>query len=186
MRLVTMRPWGVVNVTCSSRGIDIIEIVGLLGSMRTSSISLECGRTLPKGLLFGGGRSSLPTSSSVSAAPRLVGASTFGASFTRLLSCSASTTPPTSFSASTVVAAADTSTTPSPPSSTRLAIHQRRRGGSGTIEDGGLAPDAGEIVGGLAALTSAQGTGGRLLTSPAMRECDECLELDVARTTVSS
>src|ERR1700751_1166202 len=49
-------PLGAVNVTCSSRGIDIIEIVGLPGSMRTSSISLECGRTRPNGLFFGGGR----------------------------------------------------------------------------------------------------------------------------------
>src|SRR5438309_6070573 len=122
-------PFGAVNVTCSSRGIDIIEIVGLLGSMRTSSISLECGSTRPKGLLFGGGRWSLPTSSSVSGPPRLVGASTFGASFTRLLSCSASTTPPTSFRASATVAPAETSTTPIPPRSTRLASHQRCRGG---------------------------------------------------------
>src|SRR5437879_3982330 len=147
MRLVTTRPRGVVNVTWSSRGIDIIEIVGLFGSMRTSSISFECGSTLPKGLLFGGGRLSSPTSSSVSGPPRLVGASTFGASFTRLLSRSASTTPPTSFSASATVAAAETSTTPNPPSSTRLASHQRRRGGSGTIEGGGVAPAGGTRVG---------------------------------------
>ena len=38
-------PAGVWIVTSSSRGIDIIEIHGLPGSIRTSSISLECGST---------------------------------------------------------------------------------------------------------------------------------------------
>ena len=92
MRLVIISPLGAVNVTCSSRGIESIEIVGLLGSIRTSSISLECGRTAPSGLSFGGGRSSLPISSSVSGAPLLVGASTFGATLTGLFWSSASTT----------------------------------------------------------------------------------------------
>jgi hypothetical protein len=45
LRRVVTAPLAVWSVTWSSRGIDIIEIQGLLGSMRTSSISLECGST---------------------------------------------------------------------------------------------------------------------------------------------
>ena len=56
MRFMVGVPFGGVIVTLSSRGIESIEIVGLLGSIRTSSISLECGATNPYGLLFGGGR----------------------------------------------------------------------------------------------------------------------------------
>ena len=69
MRFMITCPFGAVIVTCSSRGIESIEIVGLLGSIRTSSISLECGTTKPPGLSLGGGRRSSPTSSSVSGAP---------------------------------------------------------------------------------------------------------------------
>src|SRR5438552_5246024 len=154
MRLVITAPFGAVKVTCSSRGMDSIEIVGLLGSMRTSSISLECGSTLPNGLFLGGGRSSLPTSSSVSGAPRLVGASTFGASLTCLLWRSASTSLFTSLSASTAVAPPDSSTTPSPASSTRLASHQRRRGGWGGVGGSGGAPAGGGGEGVTTLLTS--------------------------------
>src|ERR1700704_2463970 len=132
---------------------DSIEIVGLPGSMRTSSISLECGRTKPPGLLFGGGRRSSPTSNSVSGLPRLVGASTRGASLTALFWCSASTTLLTSLSASTAVAAPDSSTTPRPASATRLAIHQGRRGGSGTVSSGGGLGGGG--AGGVVLTTSA-------------------------------
>jgi hypothetical protein len=96
MRFVIASPVGAVNVTRSSRGIESIEIVGLLGSIRTSSISLECGRTAPDGLSFGGGRSSLPTSSSVSGAPLAAGGSTALASLTGLCCPSACRTSPIS------------------------------------------------------------------------------------------
>src|SRR5450759_2508643 len=149
MRFVITAPLGAVNVTCSSRGIESIEIVGLLGSMRTSSISFACGRTLPKGLFFGGGRSSLPTNSSVSGAPLLVGTSTVGAILTAFVWPSASTTLSTSLRATATVPAADRSTTPSPPSRKRLAIHRRRRGDSAPIDPGGP-PPAGGGGGGVA------------------------------------
>ena len=45
MRVSTTSPSGVSIGTFSSRGIESIEIVGLLGSIRTSSISFECGNT---------------------------------------------------------------------------------------------------------------------------------------------
>src|SRR5271166_5408396 len=118
-------------------------MVGLLGSIRTSSISLEWGTTKPPGLCFGGGRRSSPTSSSVSGAPRLVGTSTFGAILAALFWPSASTTLPTSLRATTAVPPAERSTTPSPPSKKRLAIHQPRRGGSGTIDLAGASPGGG-------------------------------------------
>src|SRR5271155_5707301 len=143
MRFVITSPLGAVNVTCSSRGIESIEIVGLLGSMRTSSISLECGSTLPKGLSFGGGRWSLPTNSSVSGAPLLVGASTFGAILTALVWPSASTTLPTSLRASTYVAPPASKVMPTAASSTRFAIHQARRGGSGSSGPGAVSPGGG-------------------------------------------
>ena len=47
MRLVMTSPFGAVNVTCSSRGMESIEMLGLLGSMRTSSISLEWAQVPP-------------------------------------------------------------------------------------------------------------------------------------------
>src|ERR1700730_4322205 len=137
MRLTVGGPFGGVIVTCSSRGIESIEIVGLLGSIRTSSISLEWGTTKPPGLFFGGGRRSSPTRSSVSGESALVDARTFGASFTALFWLSASTTLLTSLSAITAVAPPESRTTPIAPNMTRLAIHQRRRGGSGGIDPGG-------------------------------------------------
>ena len=59
--------------TSSSRGIDIIEIHGLFGSIRTSSISFEWGRT---GVVVVWLRWSLPTSRIVCASPNPAGAST--------------------------------------------------------------------------------------------------------------
>src|SRR5665213_2040004 len=138
MRFVITSPLGAVNVTCSSRGIGSMEIVGLLGSIRTSSISFECGRTAPSGLPFGGGRSSLPISSSVSGAPLLVGASTLGATLTGLVSPSAATTLPTSLRATTYVVAPASKTIPTAASATRLAIHHGRRGGSGEADSAGV------------------------------------------------
>src|ERR1700677_3465390 len=150
MRLVITSPLGAVNVTCSSRGIESIEIVGSLGSIRTSSISLECGRTLPKGLSFGGGRWSLPTRRSVSSAPLLVGASTLGAILTALVWPSASTTLPTSLRARMYVAVPVRATIPIAATNTRFAIHHARRGGSGGIDSGGRASPGGGTGGGVA------------------------------------
>src|SRR5438270_13339473 len=127
-------------LTWSSRGIESMEIVGLLGSIRASSISFECGTTNPFGLCRGGGRRSSPTSSSVWGAPRLAGASTFGASLTARFWPSASTTLSTSFSATTAVAAPASAITPSPPSTNRLASQRPRCGGSGTSVWGGGPP----------------------------------------------
>jgi hypothetical protein len=143
MRFSSSCPFSRVNGTRSSRGIESIEIVGLLGSMRTSSISFECGSTAPLGLPLGGGRSSLPTSSSVSGAPLAACGRMLAATFTGLFWRSAATTLLTSLRASTALAAPESSTTPIPPSSTRLAIHQGRRGGSGGIGPGGGAPSGG-------------------------------------------
>src|SRR5262249_40528527 len=136
----------------SSRGIESIEIVGLEGSIRTSSISLECGRTAPPGLDFGGGRWSLPTSSSVSGSPWTVGASTFGATLTGLLCLSASTILLTSPSVSAAAAAPESSTIPSPPSRKRLAIHHGRRGGSAASASSGT-PSGGSCRGGGGVVT---------------------------------
>src|SRR5271166_4241272 len=123
-------------------------MVGLLGSIRTSSISLEWGTTKPPGLSFGGGRRSSPTSSSVSGAPTLVDARILGESLTAWFWSSASTTLLTSLRASTAVAAPEIRITPIAPSSTRLAIHQGRRAGSGWIASAGGPPTGGGMVGG--------------------------------------
>jgi hypothetical protein len=45
LKRVVTGPFGHLIVVISSRGIDIIEIQGLLGSTLTSNISFECGRT---------------------------------------------------------------------------------------------------------------------------------------------
>src|SRR5579875_834864 len=157
MRLCVTCPFGSVIGTFSSRGIDSIEIVGLLGSMRTSSISLECGSTGPAaGLYLGGGRSSLPTSSSVSGAPRVVGASTCAASFTGLFCSSASARRPTSLSAIAAAAPPESAITPIAATTVRHVIHQRRRGGSAsTSETPGGAP-SGEAGGVVAVLIGAE------------------------------
>ncbi len=165
MRFTTGRPPGGLIVTCSSRGIDIIEIVGLLGSMRTSSISLECGTTNPPGLFFGGGRRSSPTSSSVSGEPRLVPARILEDSLTALFWLSASTTLLTSPSAITAVAPPDSTTTPTAAASTRLASHHGRRGGSGGIGAGGWPPAAELVLGGVAVVLKRCGRAGRGLAA---------------------
>jgi hypothetical protein len=116
--------------TFNSRGIDRIEIVGSLGSTRTSSISLEWGST---GAVVVCRRSSFPTSSSVCGSPRWVGASTFAASFTGLFCSSASVSLLTSLSAIAAVAPPDSATTPAAATATRHASHQRLRGGSGGV-----------------------------------------------------
>src|SRR6516165_1251045 len=145
-------------------------MVGLLGSIRTSSISLEWGTTNPSGFPLGGGRRSSPTNSSVSGAPLLVGASTFGASFTARFWPSASTTLLTSFSATTAVAPADSSTTPRAASRKRLPSRQRARGVSGTTSSAHAGGGAG---GRPAALTRPPGSGslGRDRDPSTLRRC---------------
>src|SRR5205807_9296119 len=91
-------------VTWRSRGIESIEIVGLLGSRRTSSISLEWGTTAWVGRPLGGGRRSSPTKRRVWGEPGLTGVSTLGATW-RWLRLRTSATLPTSIRAAVATAA---------------------------------------------------------------------------------